>query len=277
MHIIFITLCLLLLIVLFIAVFRSISARNALSKSAFDLKPCNFGSLKYEQNLYELEGEYEGIFSFSMYGEYTRFVPKIFTNIDVIKGFFPTWKCRFYVDNTIGDDVFEKLRRVADVVIMEREGQKGTLNFEGSLWRFLAAAEDKPFVMLDADDIMTKREAKLIDAWYKSDYKWFFGDGTYSYCPIMAKNWGGRARAIPDMEERINKYCETWFGFDECFLYNEIWPLVKDDTKYVGMRMNTWLMTIAIFAVIFIVMILMYTKLVRMDERYKLKAGTSDL
>ena len=48
------------------------------------------------------------------------------------------------------------------------------------------------------------------------------------FIPISAGMWGAKGKngkpPIPDIQEKMEIYCNNWFGCDEAFLTKEVWP-----------------------------------------------------
>lgn len=167
----------------------------------------------------------KGIISYSLYGDYKKYGPSLIDSLTIIPRYMPGWQSVVYAAIDIPKDLKNTLiNKGAEVIIMGPDPPRG---HEGALWRFLPAAQELPFVSLDADDIFNARIAHQIKLWLKSNYQF----GIFHYyqfgLPMTAGMWGSRNCAIPDIKERLDKYEETWFGFDEAFLNREIFPLGK--------------------------------------------------
>ena len=217
----------LILIVLVVVLYWSRKRRNYWRRVLFDVSPCPFGQEIYTVQSISGTRLSQGILSYSLYGNYSKYAPKLYYNLDRISKLMPSWQARVYLAANIPQEVQnEILAHGAEIYVMGPEAPKG---HEGALWRFLPAAEDKPFLTLDADDEFNERIVSDISAWLKSGKRFGNFNKFKFFLPMTASTWGSRDRAVPDMEQRINKYCEHWFGFDEAFLHNEIWPIMQKD------------------------------------------------
>lgn len=190
----------------------------------------------------------EGWICFSLYGNYTKYAPTLYTQLDDIRVKMPTWQARVWTPSDVPTDVINNITsRGAAITIMNGGTSQvqasdpaaplvGVKGHEGALWRFLGATQTKPFVTLDADDKFDPNLPSKIKKWLDSEQPFFVFKPWEILLPMAAGRWGGRGIVdennvlqppIPDMLERMNQYCEHWFGFDEAFLKREIWPIVS--------------------------------------------------
>ena len=225
-----------------------------------DITRCPFGKEKYFiVKVLNEDPAAEGIISYSLYGNYTKYAPSLYRQLDVIPNYLPEWQPRVYVPIDVPKEItIELLKRGACVIklnggdseesakhgareteglqsrglLKDRPGRVGIKGHEAALWRFLPAMQTKPFITLDADDSFDTGLPNKIKRWLASGKQFFGFKPAELFLPMAAGRWGGRAGydgspPIPDMLERINEYCDHWFGFDEAFLKKEIWPIVK--------------------------------------------------
>ena len=224
-----------------------------------DIGKCPFGKEKYF--VYSEVNERfdaEGFICFSLYGNYTKYAPTLYGQLDDIQVAMPTWQSRIYVPIDCPDSVVNEMTTRGAMVIKMNGGedeasatapgapQVGIKGHEGALWRFLGATQSKPFITLDADDSFDKGMPQKIENWLNSGRIYFIFKPIEILLPMAAGRWGARGvqlktdngdgtyslsdevyAPIPDMLERMNEYCEHWFGFDEAFLKKEIWPIVR--------------------------------------------------
>ncbi len=78
---------------------------------------------------------------------------------------------------------------------------------------------------MDADDVFDRTEE--IKEWMASGKPFGLFNRNKFLLPMTAGTWGARAGELLDIQEKLDQYCEHWFGFDEAFLYQEIWPQVE--------------------------------------------------
>lgn len=166
------------------------------------------------------------IVSYSLYGNYAKYSPTLISVLKIMPQKLPGWRPRIYIGTKSTPELRNQLYDLgADLYIIEEPR-----GHEGQLWRFLPAGENVVFASLDADDTVpqfTRMVPKILE-WYKSGKTFARLNEFKLNLPMMAGRWAGRGAPIPDIVERIEKYCEHWFGFDEMFLRVEIWPIVQE-------------------------------------------------
>ena len=164
------------------------------------------------------------IVSYSLYGNYSKYLRNLQRNLLRIRQYRPSWRPYVYLSSNIPLDIRKDLHSFGAKVIVMSPLPSG---HEAALWRFLPASQSIPFVSLDADDLFTLNFVHDIESWLHSRRKFVSLDRFKFILPLTAGTWGSRDSAIPDIQERLDKYSDSWFGFDEAFLYHEIWPEVK--------------------------------------------------
>jgi hypothetical protein len=219
-----------------------------------DISKCPFGTRKFFE--YSREGgrpDREGIVSYSLYGKYDRYYPSLRRQLIDIPRLMETWQAVVYTPIDVPAHIASEIVSLGgELVILKGTDtiEGGVLGHEAALWRFLSASQTLPFVCLDADDEFDPKLVPKIHKWLKSGSQFFIFSPINAWIPMMAGRWGARGAPIkaerdqqvlyghrqgshhleppvPDMLERMNHYCENWFGFDEAFLKKEIWPLVR--------------------------------------------------
>lgn len=205
-----------------------------------DIAPCPFGKRKYF--IYDRQGDDPdriGIVSFSLYGNYKKYAPTLYLQLEDIPTKLPNWQCVVYSPIDIDEDIIEEiLSRGAALVRLnggetEEEATRpdapriSILGHEAAVWRFLPAMDVLPFISLDADDEFNPKLPKKIAKWLASGKPFFLFKPIELFIPMMAGRWGARAidgqPPIPEMLDMINEYCEFWFGFDEAFLASRVY------------------------------------------------------
>lgn len=246
-------LIILLLAILYLTRYR----RNYWFRVLVDIKPTPFGKKTYDcVKKYTVKNK-EGIASYSLYGDYEKYYHTLIKNVSSVKEYLPKWCVRVYTAVDIPKKMLKELRdNEAEVFIM---GPKKPLGYEGSLWRFLAAEENVPFVSLDADDEFTKNIAEDIIKWQGSG-KAFCSLTEHKFAlPMTAGTWGANPGTIPDIKEKMDKYYETWFGFDEAFLKKEVWPVMNKKGFWRTRRAKRY--DILFVILLFIILFLMFWSL----------------
>lgn len=290
------------IIVVCILIYWKAFTRGWLRRCQQDVSRCSFGRRAF----YPIEmrgdrGAY-GCVSYSLYGNYQKYLPSLLGQLDEIPQELPDWQARVYLPADAPEEVIDQiLARGGSIVLMNQGNTQeealsnprtGILGHEASLFRFIPAQEFRPFIVLDADDKLFNGIARKIRDWERSGRTFFIFKTFEIFIPIMAGRFGGRPMkrpknmtqrislegdesdedmvpCVPDMLERINSYCETWFGIDEAFLKKEIWPIMKRKGIY---RTLYWPITeLIIFAVIACLILSVITLRVATDRDSELK------
>ena len=216
-------LLILVLLIVFVCIIYRITKRGYWKRLARDLQPNS--QPYYEESRYgtPLSGRL-GVISYTLYGNYTKYFPQLLTNLDQIKVQMPQWQPRVYVSQKIPQgSIQEMVSRGAEVVKMSPKEPSG---HEGALWRYLPGKENLNFVALDADDPFDKKEE--IWSWYNSGMPFGLFNKNQFLLPMTAGTTAARAGTLTDIQDLLNTYSEPWFGFDEAFLYQLIWPRVQE-------------------------------------------------
>jgi len=185
----------------------------------------------------------DGILSTCLYGNtnnkkiFDKYVRPLLKNIYHIKKYLPNWVYRVYLDPSISKNILQQLVNTKCEVYVMNKPSNG---HEGSMWRFLPAQEDLPFISLDADDICKKKITEAfwvdyIEPWLKSD-KQFFQHKCHFHnavIPITAKYWGCKPGSIPNIDKLIDEYSDVWYGCDEAMLAKHVYPMLKTQGVYV--------------------------------------------
>jgi len=162
-----------------------------------------------------------GVISYSLYGNYARYLDQLTNNLKKIYIEMPNWQARVYVSEAVPKNVIVELESLGcEIIVMGIN--KG---HEAALWRFLPGEDNLTFVSLDADDEFDR--GPEIEEWIVSDKPFGLFNRNKFLLPMTAGTWGARGGTLTDISNLLEKYYEYWFGFDEAFLYQEIWPRVK--------------------------------------------------
>jgi hypothetical protein len=172
---------------------------------------------------------YTGIISCSLYGDSNKpgfkqkYLSNISKNANKVKEYMPDWVIRVYVAKNMHKDIIaEFLACDMQVFIMNNE----SIGHQGSLWRYLPAGENLPWLAIDMDDVIYNRMGEWINSWLESNKPFIVITDYQLLIPLSGKLWGSKPNEIPNISELINNHCQTWFGTDEAFLRKEIWPIV---------------------------------------------------
>lgn len=169
------------------------------------------------------------VISFSIYGDDPMYQVGAIKNMALQKQFFPDWICRFYVSQEIGPELIRQLQEGGAEIVQKQRKHLA----DGSLWRFLPAADPEVDVLIvrDTDSRLSFREKVAVDTWLQSKKTFhIIRDHPFHYEPILAGLWGCRKPILTEMAwliERWTKFDDKWD--DQRFLATRIYPRVRHD------------------------------------------------
>ena len=165
--------------------------------------------------------------SFSLWGSEKIYTVGAIRNAELAKKIYKGWVVIIYFDDTVPNEVIEKLR-VLDVVLVNMTNS----GFYGPFWRFLAAdlSDGEYIAFRDTDSRVSLREKLAVDEWIKNDdsihvmrdhpaHRTPFGAEGLS---ILAGMWGIKAGQV-EMGRMIREFSigkSDRYGIDQSFLQN---------------------------------------------------------
>lgn len=113
----------------------------------------------------------KNIICFSLFGCLPRYCETAVINVNLAKIIYPEWTCRFYLDDSVPNDVVQRLQQKGAEVIKVTPTQQ---TVSGLFWRFFIFDDPKVhcFIIRDADSLLSFKERAAVDEWLKSG-KWF--------------------------------------------------------------------------------------------------------
>jgi hypothetical protein len=177
------------------------------------------------------------IISFSLWGSDPKYLVGAVENVRLQKIHYPDWKCRFYLDHSVTQEIVNTLMQDAEVHFMPESKD----NF-GLFWRFspLDDGTVDRFIVRDTDSRLNAREAAAVAEWEQSG-KWFHIMRDHPYhmsIPICGAMWGATSEFRPGYSNMVNDWLARnaqriesggYFGTDQMFLTECIYPLIKDN------------------------------------------------
>ena len=171
------------------------------------------------------------IISFSLWGNISMHCGGAIENIKLAREFYPEWICRFYINNTVSDEVIKNISGEGAELYSIQENLG---SFYGMFWRFFA--NDDPdverFLSRDCDSRLSIRERVAVDEWMESGktlhtmHDHYFHTGV----PILGGMWGAKTGVIRGMKDMVMKWpIHNRKGCDQQFLNHAIWPYLKND------------------------------------------------
>ncbi|MEM7465997.1 MAG: tetratricopeptide repeat protein [Pseudomonadota bacterium] len=182
----------------------------------------------------EMKNPPQNIIAFSLWGKQAKYLDGAIRNAKLAPDIYPSWRCRFYVDQSVPLVVTDKLRSFgAEIVEMPSPNRA----FDGLFWRFLAA--DDPtvsrFIIRDCDAVLNIRERGAVDEWCHSGKHFHVMRDFYTHTElILAGMWGGVTKVLPNMAEAIERFTKQLQLrtriIDQIFLREQIWPKIYPHT-----------------------------------------------
>lgn len=167
--------------------------------------------------------------SFSLYGSDPKYCIGAIKNVRLAKIIYPGWKCVFWMDKTVPDEIISSLADNGSII-----KDASNLTFCGYFWRFLV--NDMPgverFIIRDTDSRLSKREQVAVEEWICGGKMFHvMRDHPKHKTQVMGGAWGMRTSLIPSMEKMIMDWPGGKQGYnsDQNFLRDIIWPKVKND------------------------------------------------
>lgn len=170
------------------------------------------------------------VVSISLYGSDPRYTTGAVRNAELVSTVFPGWTLRCYHDNTVPQEIMDKLRDLG-VELVERDPE-----LPGMFWRFQVASDPTVdrYIVRDSDSRLTAREKAAVDEWVASGKAWHVmrDHPSHSNYAMSGGLWGATHAAIPDMVDRLKAaegYRTGGYMEDMNFLNKHIWPIAKED------------------------------------------------
>lgn len=170
------------------------------------------------------------VIAFSMWGKNPRYLRGAIQNILLARDFFPSWKLRFHVDESVPSELVELMGTLGAEVIL----QPGVHTQRQKLcWRFLVANDPAVghFLVRDVDSVFSQREVLAVNAWLESD-TWFhvIRDWWTHTDLVLAGMWGGVAGVLPSLSEMLASYSPNSMetpNVDQWFLRDCVWGFIR--------------------------------------------------
>ena len=172
----------------------------------------------------------ENIISYSLFGALPRYCEVAISNVQLAKEIYPEWTCRFYVDDSVPQNIIDRLTQHGAQIVDMRDSK-----LLGFFWRFLVIEDPtvKRFLIRDADSLLGYRERSAVDEWIASD-KWFHVmRDFYSHTElILAGMWGGCTGVFTQLSEQMGQFIAVHTQniqreLDQEYLRQCIWPTIQ--------------------------------------------------
>lgn len=175
----------------------------------------------------------ENVIAFTLFGSLPRYCEAAVMNAKASKPLFPEWACRFYLDDSVPEEVQNRLKQAGAEVIKVSDDIKREL--PALMWRFLVMDDPKVkrYLIRDADSLLSEREQAAVNEWVHSDYWYHHMRDYFTHSElILAGMWGGcRNENIPSVIDATREYLSQESAHkrfvDQYFLRQYIWPTMK--------------------------------------------------
>jgi protein O-GlcNAc transferase len=168
------------------------------------------------------------IISFSLWGDNPKYTLGAIKNANLSREIYPGWICRFYVGESVPEDILKELESIDNVEIVKM-GEMGEWN--SMFWRFYPISDEDTEIMIsrDCDSRLSMREKYCVDEFINSDklfhtmvdHPWHGG--------IMGGMWGAKKGILKEMKNLIDEWPKTnQWQTDQSFLNHVISPLVSN-------------------------------------------------
>ena len=182
-------------------------------------------------SVFASENNKRNVISFSLWGSDPRYLRGALRNLLLLPDFFPRWKARFYVDETVPHEFLDLLKELNAEVIVKPLSS----NLKEKLcWRFLVSDDASVgyFLVRDVDSVFSIRESIAVYEWLNSD-KWFhvIRDWWTHTDLILAGMWGGIAGVLPPMSGMIANYSSKNVetpNIDQWVLRDCVWAYIRN-------------------------------------------------
>jgi hypothetical protein len=188
------------------------------------------------------------LISFSLWGDYPKYLPGCLANIRAAKEVYSDWKIRFYC----ADDIDKKCQDVLLEQQVELYLVQQTNLWDGLFWRFRPALDDNvtAFIVRDIDSLLGHKEKAAVHEWLCSDKDLHcMRDHIEHNVPILGGMWGCRGAVKALLAEKLNQLTDinsiNYKGSDQDFLSREVWEPCKNlaivhDKFYAGVTIDSY-------------------------------------
>jgi hypothetical protein len=172
------------------------------------------------------------VISFSLWGTNPKYTVGAIRNAELAPIIYPGWKARFYVANSVPNQIVYAIEDMKHVQIIF----KNTVgDWTGMFWRFEAAYDPTVEISIfrDTDSRINKREQAAVEQWITSDKLFhIMRDHPFHSFPILGGMWGVKNNSKFDikklLEEFMSNKASNIYGTDYNFLGNVLFPLIRE-------------------------------------------------
>jgi hypothetical protein len=147
------------------------------------------------------------VMAFSLFGDNPRYGETAKLNAMVAQQLLPQWTCRFYVDDSVPEQVRSGLQSLGAQV--RRVSEQDQAQLSGLMWRFLVLEDPDVdrFLIRDADSLISRREVAAIEAWLQGGKCFHLMRDYFSHTELLlAGMWGGCGGIFKNVREQMVQY-----------------------------------------------------------------------
>jgi hypothetical protein len=169
------------------------------------------------------------IISFSLFGPSPIHQRGAVENVRLCHQLYPGWVCRFYLGDSIPNELAEELADYGDVDLVRMDGAPE--DWWSTFWRFRALTDDTDAVMFrDCDSRPDPREQAAVAEWLDSDkYFHVMRDHPEHGMPILAGLWGVKRAGTERIRGLLPKHrgpVERYLA-DQFWLADKVYPIAR--------------------------------------------------
>ena len=179
------------------------------------------------------------VIAMSLWGNVPMYTIGALKNADLKNKYFPDWELWVYHNNTVPQEILEKLTTAGCKLI-----NSPTIHSNSSscnmFWRFYPASDPnvERFIVRDADSRLSLRDVAAIDEWVDSgkDFHIIREHPAHSTA-ICGGMWGCLGGSVPNIKDLIDNYLTQidpgTIAIDQLFLANIIYPEYASKSSFV--------------------------------------------
>jgi hypothetical protein len=171
------------------------------------------------------------IISFCIWGKNPKYTIGALRNAEIAKEIYPDWKCRYYVSDTVPDEIISKLEKKENTEIIHKRGYEDS--WENAFWRNETCWDDNVHISVfrDADSRLSYREKYAVDEWLESDKTFhIMRDHPHHGFEILAGMWGYRRNDQYYMKDLFSSFKPQNSYWDEYEFFRKVlFPKIGQD------------------------------------------------
>jgi hypothetical protein len=183
-------------------------------------------------NLRKRPGKKKQVIAFTLFGSRPRYLRGALHNVLAARDLYPSWTCRFYVDDSVDAQFLDVLEAEGAELARDTSGNRDLRHL---LTRRFEVADDPKvgrFMVRDCDSVVNPREAAAVAEWIASGLPFHVMRDWWTHTdPMLAGLWGGIAGVFPDMTGRLGGFIgdkPMSTNWDQHFLRDQVWPAIRD-------------------------------------------------